>query len=127
MKAVTLKCYSGIVLAHENNQWKTIMKCEKKGALAITEIKLLNVSIFLETEAQDRDIQRFNQDHVAFHGKSEPNTNVVISRQPTTQESSRTEISFLVCFFFSYSTQDSPHSKWVKCDPKHWLLSFGGF
>lgn len=61
------------------------MKCEKIGTLEITEIKLLNFSIFPETEAQYRDIKRFNQDHVAARGKLGPKTDVLISRQPTTQ------------------------------------------
>ena len=73
------------------------MHCEKTGALEITEIKLLSFSSFLETEAQCRDIKRFNQKRVAVHGKPEPNTDVLISRQPTTRVS-RTEISFFGFF-----------------------------
>lgn len=75
------------------------MHCEKTGALEITEIKLFIFSLFLETEAQCRDIKRFNQEHVAVHGKPGPKADVLISRQPSTGVS-RTEISFFGFFVF---------------------------
>lgn len=79
-----------------------------------------NFSIF---PAQYRDIKRFNQDHVAVRRKPGPNTDVLISRQPTTQR-----FPSLVSYFHTLlKVVHIPNGKWVKCDPKTWFLSFRVF